>query len=81
MYSLDGLVSYSRPEERFETVRAFSTLFRNGVAEAVAKIHIGGKDGKRNVSLTGVEEDVISGLRQIFGEYKDDPYLRPMRCC
>ncbi|TIX93089.1 ATP-binding protein [Rhizobium sp. P44RR-XXIV] len=70
MYSLDGLVSYSGPEERVETVRAFSTLFRNGIAEAVAKIHIGGKDGQRNVSLTGVEEDVISGLRQIFGEYK-----------
>lgn len=70
MYSLDGLVSYSGPEERFETVRAFSTLFRNGIAEAVAKIHIGGKDGQRNVSLSGVEEDVISGLRQIFGEYK-----------
>ena len=70
MYSLDGLVSYSGPEERCETVRAFSTLFRNGIAEAVAKIHIGGKDGQRNISLTGVEEDVISGVQQILGEYR-----------
>lgn len=70
MYSLDGLVSYSGPEERFETVRAFSTLFRNGIAEAVAKVHIGGKDGERSISLTGIEQDVISGVRQIFGEYE-----------
>ncbi len=69
MYSLDGLVSYSGPEEHFETVRAFSTLFRNGIAEAVAKVHVGSKDGQRNISLTGIEQDVITGLRQIFGEY------------
>lgn len=70
MYSLDGLVSYSGPEERIETVRAFSTLFRNGIAEAVAKVHVGGKDGLRSISLTGVEQDVMSGVRQIFGEYE-----------
>ncbi len=70
MYSLDGLVRYSGPEERFETVRAFSTLFRNGIAEAVAKMHIGERDGHRNISLTGIEQVVISGVRQIFGEYE-----------
>lgn len=70
MYSLDGLVSYSGPEERFDTVRAFSTLFRNGIAEAVAKVHVGGKDGQRNISLTGIEQEVINGLHQILGEYK-----------
>jgi hypothetical protein len=70
MYSLDGLVSYSGPEERFDTVRAFSTLFRNGIAEAVAKVHVGEKDGLRNISLNGLEQDVISGVRQILGEYE-----------
>lgn len=70
MYSLDGLVSYSGPEERFETVRAFSTLFRNGIAEAVAKVHIGEKNDQCTISLTGVEQSVIKGLHQILGEYK-----------
>ncbi len=70
MYSLDGLVSYSGPEERFGTVRAFSTLFRNGIAEAVATVRVGGKDDERNISLADVEQAVIKGLRQIFGEYK-----------
>ncbi|MBV5266469.1 ATP-binding protein [Pinisolibacter sp. B13] len=70
MYSLDGLISYSGPEERFETVRAFSALFRNGIAEAVAGVRVGNKDGQRNISLTGIEQEVIRGLCQILGEYK-----------
>jgi len=70
LYSLDGLVSYSGREERIDTVRAFSTLFRSGIAEAVASVRVGGKDGQRNISLTGIEQEVIKGLHQIFGEYK-----------
>lgn len=70
MYSLDGLVAYSGPEEQSGTVRAFSTLFRNGIAEAVAKLNVGGKDGQRNIYLTGVEQGIASGIRQILGEYK-----------
>ncbi|UXT20433.1 ATP-binding protein [Agrobacterium tumefaciens] len=70
MYSLDGLVAYSGPEERFDSVRAFSTLFRNGIAEAVATVRIGGKDDQRNISLTGVEQGMASGVRQILGEYQ-----------
>jgi hypothetical protein len=70
MYSLDGLVSYSGSEERFDTVRAFSTLFRNGIAEAVATVRVGERDERRTVALTGVEQVVISGLRQILGEYE-----------
>lgn len=70
MYSLDGLVIYSGPEEQVDVVRAFSSLFRNGIAEAVAKVHTGGKDDQCLISLTGVEQDVISGLAQILAEYK-----------
>lgn len=70
MYSLEGLVSYSGHEEGFETVRAFSTLFRNGIAEAVAKAHVGPQDSRRSISLTGVEHDVIKGLAQILDEYR-----------
>jgi hypothetical protein len=71
MYSLDGLVTYSGPEEQFESVRAFSTLFRNGVVEAVARIHVGKPDGqRRSLSLAGVEEDVIPGVGHILSELR-----------
>ncbi|MGX9393262.1 AlbA family DNA-binding domain-containing protein [Nitrobacteraceae bacterium UC4446_H13] len=68
MHSLDGLVSYSGAEERFDSVRAFSTLFRNGVAEAIAKIYVGKQDSFRPLSLTGVEQDAISGVDNIVSE-------------
>lgn len=69
MYSLNGLVSYSGPEERFETVRAFSTLFRDGPAEAVARIHAGEFQGRPTLNLGGVEEDVIKGAENILSRY------------
>lgn len=58
--SVEGKVSYSGPEEDFTSVRAFSTLFRDGRVEAVAKIYTGEKDGKTHFSLAGVESDIIS---------------------
>lgn len=64
MYSLDGLVTYSGPEERFETVRAFSTLFRTGIVEAVAQMRAGTQAGQRAISLEGAERDLITGLKQ-----------------
>jgi len=68
MYSLDGLVSYSGPEERFESVRAFSTLFRNGVIEAVAQVYTGEREGQRQLSLSGIEQDIIPALQHILLE-------------
>lgn len=70
MHSLDGLVSYSGPEERFESVRAFSVLFRNGIAEAVAKIYAGNKDGLQSLSLRGIEQDIISGVDNVLSELR-----------
>ena len=68
MYSLDGLVTYTGPEERFESVRAFSTLFRNGVAEAVSEVRAGRKGDRRSISLRGIERDIGPALRNAFGE-------------
>lgn len=70
MFSLDGLVCYSGLEGQTDSARAFSTLFRNGISEGVAKVHIGQKDGRRTVSLTDIELYVINGLCQILVEYK-----------
>lgn len=70
MYSLEGLVSYSGPEERFESVRAFSTLFRNGGAEAVASIFAGESNGQQFLSLGGIEGHAISGVNNILAEFE-----------
>lgn len=78
MYSLDGLVTYSGPEERFESVRAFSTLFRNGTVEAVAQVYAGERDGRRQLSLSGIEQEIIPALKHILSElqrlYVPAPY-------
>lgn len=63
MHSLDGLVNYSGLYGQLESVRAFSTLFRNGVVESVSQTHAGQQDGRRAISLTGLERDVIPALR------------------
>lgn len=63
MHSLDGQVNYSGPYGQLESVRAFSTLFRNGVVESASQIHAGQQDGQRAISLTGLEHDVIPALR------------------
>ncbi len=63
MHSLDGLVTYSGPEERFESVRAFSTLFRDGTVEAVAQVYTGTSDEQRLIDLDGIERGVISALQ------------------
>lgn len=68
MYSIDGLVTYSGPEERFDYVRAFSTLFRNGIVEAVAKIHTWQRDGRQHVALSNVEQDIIGAISPVFSE-------------
>lgn len=70
MYSLDGLVCYAGPEDQSSNVRAFSTLFRNGIAEAVSRVAVGGKDAQKTISLTGIEGVVISALNGICAEYK-----------
>lgn len=77
MYSLEGLVSYSGPEERFQSVRAFSTLFRNGAAEAVASIFAGESNGQQFLSLGGVEGLAISGVNNILAEFERLAVLPP----
>ena len=77
MYSLDGLVTYSGPEERLESVRAFSTLFRNGAVEVVAHIHVGEKDGRRSLSLSGIEREITSAVRRILTELQRLSVLPP----
>lgn len=66
MHSIDGIVTYSGPEERFDSVRAYSTLFRNGAVEAVARIHSWEKDSRRFIALKGVERDVIQTVTGIL---------------
>ncbi len=70
MHSLDGQVSYSGSVNPQGNVRAFSTLFRNGIAEAVATVGVWEKDDQRWLSLYGVENDIIKGLRQVLSEYE-----------
>lgn len=61
LYSRDGFVTYSGPEETSGVVRAFSTLFRNGSAECVSSLNLGNQDGKPSLSLTAVEEYILNG--------------------
>lgn len=75
MYSLEGRVSYSGPEGGSGSVRAFSTLFRNGIVEAVAEIHNWEKSGRRSLALAGVEQQVIRGIEGIRAHY--DRYSIP----
>lgn len=72
MYSLDGLVAYSGEEERYGPVRAFSTLFRNGIAEAVARLYISTMgDDKRKISLFGVEQEILQAVPRVFKQYNN----------
>lgn len=66
MYSIDGFVSYSGSEEVVGTVRAFSTLFRNGVGEVVAKLYA----DDSTLSLSAIEGYVVSGVENILTELK-----------
>lgn len=70
MFSIDGLVTYSGPKERFETVRAFTTFFRNGIIEAVGTVHTGERNGNRIVNLAGVEQDAARFVRRGVKEYE-----------
>lgn len=70
MFSIDGLVTYSGPEERFETVRAFTTFFRNGIIEAVATVHAGERNGTRIVNLAGIEQEAARFVRRSIKEYE-----------
>jgi Putative DNA-binding domain len=70
MYSVEGLVTYSGPEERFETVRAFTTLFRRGIVEAAARINTTERNGMRFIGLSGIEQDVIRLAGQSLSEFQ-----------
>lgn len=54
--------------EQSDTVSVFSTLFRNGIAEADEKLNVGGKDGLRNIYLTGVEQGLACGIGRCWGD-------------
>ncbi len=70
MRSMDGFVTYSGPEERFDSVRAFSTLFRNGTVEAVAKVHSWEKDGRRFIALRHVEQYAIDTVTDVLEQLR-----------
>lgn len=69
-HCMDGIVAYAGSGGQIGTVRAFSTLFRNGIAEAVAGIHVATKEGRTWISLKGIEKDLSSGVRSILREYR-----------
>ncbi|MCK6442016.1 helix-turn-helix domain-containing protein [Elstera cyanobacteriorum] len=70
LYSIDGFVTYSGPEEKTDHVRAFSTLFRNGSIEAVASLHIHEKDSKRIVYLTNIENGVLDAIHWSLEKFR-----------
>jgi hypothetical protein len=69
MFSIDGLVTYSGLDERFKSVGAFTTLFRNGIAEAVGTVYTGEVDGLKTLSLKGIEQSTARFLRECVREY------------
>jgi Putative DNA-binding domain len=71
LYSLDGLVTYSGLEGDFGNARAFTTLFRNGIVEAFGKILAAETDGKKVISLDGIETDVARAVRNIMRKMSD----------
>jgi len=76
MYSIDGFVTYSGPEGKFDSVRAFSTLFRNGTVEAVAKLNTREQDGRRVISLLAAERyitDAVANALQQFSQRSIPP--------
>ena len=79
MHCMDGLVAYAGPSGQIGTVHAFSTLFRNGIGEAVAGIYLGTKEGRTWIHLKGIEEVLSSGVRGVLREYRKRnipaPYL------
>nr|WP_246623536.1 ATP-binding protein [Sphingomonas colocasiae] len=68
MHSLDGLVSYSGHEERFETVRAFTTLFRNAIVEAVASVGTIRNGERSTINLKGMEFDTMPAVSRALKE-------------
>lgn len=69
MHSIDGHVTYSGSEANFQAVRAFTTLFRTGVVEAVATIYTNEQDEVRQLDLGGIEDDLIDGVRHVHAAY------------
>lgn len=79
LYSIDGCVTYSGPEEKFQAVRSFTTLFRSGIVEACERINTSSKDGIRSIPLTGIERNVIgwvpNSLSKLRQENVPGPYF------
>jgi Putative DNA-binding domain len=70
LYSIDGFVTYSGPENNNGPVRAYTTLFRSGIVEAVGKIYGGTSNSIPVVDLTDVEKSLIDKTSQCLGELK-----------
>lgn len=66
MFSMDGLVNYSGTEGNFESIRAFTTLFRNGIQEAVAKVHAGFIEGVFGCSVDEIEGYIAQAVRKVL---------------
>jgi hypothetical protein len=59
LHSIDGFVTYSGPEEITQAARAFTTLFRSGIVEAVGGILAGNSGTTPTLNLTGIEKSLI----------------------
>lgn len=69
LHSIDGLVTYSGPEDKFQTVRAFTSLFRNGIVEAVDAVYTRETEGHRQLDLNGIEDDLLDAARRVPQAY------------
>ncbi|MCG7392958.1 ATP-binding protein [Microvirga sp. ACRRW] len=68
--SMDGFVTYSGPEEKFESVRAFTTLFHNGIVESVARIPSYEENGSARISINGIEDTLIHAMARTLPDLK-----------
>lgn len=70
MHSLDGFVTYSGPEGQLGSVRAFTTLFRNGIVEAVARAPAGVRNERSELSLSSIEQEILPSLDHMLAELR-----------
>jgi Putative DNA-binding domain len=78
LYSLDGFVTYSGPEDIVKPVRAFTTLFRSGAVEAVGNIFPNISNNTPILDLTGIESSLILKTDQCFKELKKRGIANPL---
>jgi hypothetical protein len=68
--SVDGFVTYSGPEGGYERVRAFTTLFHNGIVEFVARAHAYQQNENIYISAIGIEQYLIPAMTYTLSQMK-----------